>query len=784
MKTPWMPPLVASFMALAAPAVVAQGPDPSAQVEQLFRDKCIDCHGADVARPKGGFAGVERVDELLKNSKYVKRFDPSNSLLYRYLSGAQTPQMPKGDEPLSDGELALVRTWIGEKPSGSGTAGGKVGDGGGGSLRLMDDEEIIRTIHHDLSSLPQDDRSHYRYISYANLWNERRPDGASVLEQMAFEREIEALIEQSRHGFVKMLNSLSWSPRMVLPKRVDEAGLVERIDLRELRCADRVTPWSGAQWDMLCAKYPYGRSLGIDLEAAIEKWLGTQLPFVRADWFVYAASRPPLYHDLLGLPGADGRPGADRALELMLGVDVPTNIIEGKRIARAGIRNKQSGVSQHNRLIERHDLADGAYYWKSYDFENSVDKRNVVLRPFGPASLPGLPVDQREVAFDHDGGEIIFSLPNGLQGYLLVTEDGTRIDDGPSKIVFDRDDSADVKGQITNGVSCIACHAAGINLKLDEIREGALNVVSRGLKDELQALYPDGKEMNQLQEADKERFMAAVAGLGITAKCDQTQCEVVRGVSLRFAENLTYERAAAEFGLAPVEFGDALGGRLKGLRQQLKAGAVSRAEFINRFKEIIEDNPDLGRLSGCAASIVGGTADEPVIPALAALPPQMQSMAKQAIKKIAVETDLAKLREGIAEFDAQTAAAPEAMLPFIAFIKERMLARIVEIESGRTAHPGAEGSPGVISGSNGNHSIGAGSTITDLVVSGSNNTVRVEAPAALDLVTLSGSNNSIKVARGAVVREIVFSGSNNTVSGVDRDAVDVTDSGSNNSITP
>ena len=26
------------------------------------------------------------------------------------------------------------------------------------------------------------------------------------------------------------------------------------------------------------------------------------LPFVRADWFVFAASRPPLYHDVLGLP--------------------------------------------------------------------------------------------------------------------------------------------------------------------------------------------------------------------------------------------------------------------------------------------------------------------------------------------------------------------------------------------------------------------------------------------------------------------------------------------------
>jgi predicted Zn-dependent peptidase len=82
------------------------------------------------------------------------------------------------------------------------------------------------------------------------------------------------------------------------------------------------------------------------------------------------------------------------------------------------------------------------------------------------------------------------------------------------------------------------------------------------------------------------------------------------------------------------------------------------------------------------AAPAGSTADEPTDPALAALPPQMQAMAKQAIKRIAAETDLAKLKEGLGQFDAQAAAAPEAMRPFIGFMKDRMLARIAELEKG------------------------------------------------------------------------------------------------------
>ena len=583
---------------------IAQTPDISEKVKALFVEKCADCHGSELSKPKAGFGKIELVDELLRNAKYVKRYDPANSLLYQYLTGAQTPQMPKGDDPLTEAELSLVRTWIGEAAAGADPSKGPAVEPKFVARRVIDDEEIVKLIHRDLKTRPESERRHYRYISYTNLWNERLADGASASDQAQFERDTDKLLEAARLGFVKMLNSLSWSPTMVFPQAIDKEQLVQRIDLRGLLCFNGQHHWSGsAQWDMLCARYPYGRTLGLDEEKEIAQWLGTELACVRADWFVFATSRPPLYHDLLGLPGGDGKPGADYALERMLGVDVRTNILEGKRTARAGIRDKQSGVSQHNRLIERHEMESGGYYWKSYDFGESVGTGNLVLHPFGPANLEGLPEEQREFAFEHAGGEIIFSLPNGLQGYLLVTEDGTRIDDGPSKIVFDRDDSADVKGQITNGISCIACHSGGINLKLDQIREGALKAVPRGLRDEIHALYPVQTEMDRLQRADKARFLAAVERLGIRDGCDQTPCEVVRMLSLRFAENLTFERAAAEFGVEAREFREAFGGRLKPLRTQLEVGAVSRAEFINKFRDLVRENRDFGEMSGCGTAI-------------------------------------------------------------------------------------------------------------------------------------------------------------------------------------
>ena len=60
-------------------------------------------------------------------------------------------------------------------------------------------------------------------------------------------------------------------------------------------------------------------------------------------------------------------------------------------------------------------------------------------------------------AFEHDGGEIIYALPNGLQAYMLVDGKDARIDAGPLDVVQDRNQHSG-NPTIVNGISCMGCH--------------------------------------------------------------------------------------------------------------------------------------------------------------------------------------------------------------------------------------------------------------------------------------------------------------------------------------
>ena len=185
----------------------------------------------------------------------------------------------------------------------------------------------------------------------------------------------------------------------------------------------------------------------------------TTVPFVRADWFTFVASQPPLYYDILGLP--DNTP----ELERKLGIDPAAQPL-ALRIARAGFQ--QSGVSRNNRMIERHSLSTGAY-WESFDFSGNKERQSFFLFPLGPQNAFGdFSID---FGFVHDGGEIIFNLPNGLQAYYLTDARGNRLDKGPTNIVQDpsRRDQA-----VTNGISCMSCHDKGMQIKEDQVRDYVL----------------------------------------------------------------------------------------------------------------------------------------------------------------------------------------------------------------------------------------------------------------------------------------------------------------------
>src|SRR6266478_3065339 len=187
-------------------------------------------------------------------------------------------------------------------------------------------------------------------------------------------------LESYRMALSKLVNSLSWGRRVVKPVALDPSETILRIDLRDYKWSDKV-------WERILGANPYG----VDFQSPDSRYCseatGCALPYVRADWFVAAASRPPLYHEVLQLSETDVE------LEKQLHIDVEENIRQ-ERVCRAGFNG--SGVSRNNRLIERHESGYGAY-WKSYDFASSSGRQNLFEHPLGPAGPD---------AFEHNGGEI------------------------------------------------------------------------------------------------------------------------------------------------------------------------------------------------------------------------------------------------------------------------------------------------------------------------------------------------------------------------------------------
>ena len=166
----------------------------------------------------------------------------------------------------------------------------------------------------------------------------------------------------------------------------------------------------------------------------------------------------------------------------------------GIDVWRAGFNN--SGVSNNNRMVERHASQHGAY-WKSYDFAGSVGTQNIFTHPLD---------------FTHDGGEVIFNLPNGLQGYYLVNASGSRLDAAPINIVSN---PAASDPTVRNGISCFGCHTEGMKTFEDQVRS-VIESNTNPTYDKAQALrlYVEQSEMNTLLGEDTERYKEALEATG------------------------------------------------------------------------------------------------------------------------------------------------------------------------------------------------------------------------------------------------------------------------------
>ena len=455
--------LIAGYQNVSAQSQLAQ------DTYAIFEATCLNCHG-----PDGAFRETLLMEHgVLIDGGTVVPGNPNASELYKRLLGPTEngAQMPFGQPQLSPQSIEVVRRWIlAGAPDWSATT----------TLdrRFITPREVLTSIESHLNSLSSFDRSFARYFTMTHLYNAG---------------ETPEILAEYRKALSKLINSLSWRLKITNPQAIDPQETIFYIDLRHYEW-DRNDGWTKLE-----EAYPYHISFDAPADLAQRNQLGrlqtstkTDVPSVYIDWFLARASTPPLYDELLSLPSSV------QELETRLEVDVARNLRDapGIEVWRAGLKN--SGVSNHNRVVERHTSRYGAY-WKSYDFAGSVGTRNIIVHPFN---------------FTHDGGEIIFNLPNGLQGYYLVDGNGIQLDEAPISIVSN---PAASDPTVRNGISCIGCHTEGMKTFEDDVRS-AIEGNPNPPYDKAHALrlYVEQSVMDALVEEDMNRYRDALEATGGT----------------------------------------------------------------------------------------------------------------------------------------------------------------------------------------------------------------------------------------------------------------------------
>ncbi len=389
----------------------------------LLRSKCASCHNPGSTAGANSFSDVLSVRELISRSILSPGAPDKSALIDRVEDGS----MPEGGPLLTTEEKTLLKDWIKAGAQDFSPDTHEIPEVG-----FISNEDFETCMLKDLKEQAPEDRSFIRYLNLGNLYNSNR----------------KGELERTRLAVNKLLNSLSWKREIKNPVAIDGTQTLIRVDLRNYR-------WTPEMWEEISLGNPYPERIEGPTLKSLSQMTQTETPSVRADWFVFKASRPPLYHKLLyDLPKMSPRVGtgrADRALETVLSVDVLANERAGN-LVKAGFR--QSNVTKSNRTIDRHETPFGSY-WKSDDFKTRLGRQNIFEHP---------------TDYVKDGGEFIFSLPNGLHGYLITSGAGDRLDGAPTDVVVDPN-RIQKDGVVLNGVSCMNCHQRGIKRQNDDVLE-------------------------------------------------------------------------------------------------------------------------------------------------------------------------------------------------------------------------------------------------------------------------------------------------------------------------
>lgn len=431
--------------------------------------------------------------------------------------GAGSPGADKNQQPFSQDELNLIDQWSANTGSGQ------------SQRQFIGLESTLKLILSDLESQPPTSRPYLRYLTVANLYNVSGIDGKPT--------ESDANIEKYRVAISKLLNCLSQSPRITPAITIDPSRTLLRFDLRDYQMTPEV-------WEKIVNYNPYGiAGSSPSLEERIRTLTGSRQAYLRADWFLFAASQPPLYDEILHLPQTE------KELEGELGLDSFANLRAGRAI-RAGV--SLSEVSRNDRILERHQI--GSYpgvFWMTYDFESGGSGlgRRPALAPIGP--IEARLTQNRKLAFKQDASEVLFQLPNGLVAGFLAGPNGTRLDFAPTIIIQDKTHIARNDATVVSGISCIVCHSQGFEVPsemsltkfADQLKPKVLDRAGTQDRAIIEQLYPKAEVIRAEIETDANRFREVMQ----QAQAGYHGEDPIRALYQRYSRGIAEEEVSAEF---------------------------------------------------------------------------------------------------------------------------------------------------------------------------------------------------------------------------------------------
>jgi mono/diheme cytochrome c family protein len=563
-------------------AKVAAGDDPfeatdlGKEVKQILEVNCGSCHQGTKS---GDMDYILNLNELVKNDKVVPGKKEDSQLFVRMQQGSMPPAFQRTQRP-TFGQIDQVGQFIDElDPNFGGT------DSTCKTVPYISSDDQIALMANDISRLDSRDQPFTRYLTITYASNAGGCEGPRKD------------LERQRFALFKGINSVSTEPTVGIPQPIDAAQTIYRIDIRDYNWDraidiedDGVDDFADG-WDAIVAgvqgqlvkgnlavdpnsdvlrgnnayAVPYTGDQADDLVADS----GTAIPFMPVNAFIQATEFADLYYALIG-----AKANIFDFEKEVLNIDTEAEKADDN-LLRAGFSN--SGVSKQERVLNRFDqgTAGGYSYWLSFDFDGGSGQ--------GKLNLANDSIYQNPIDFAFTGGEAIFNLPNGFQGYYVANAAGARLSEAPVGIVID---PAQNNGTVTNGASCHSCHNAGMITFTDTVRpfvEANKQKFDNETYEHVINQYPkDPADFQRVMDADSAVHVNAVVKSGIPKGAPDAVSRVY--LDFQFNVNIDAKLAAGELGVTTEELVDniqLLSPELVNLADD--GGYVSRETFSANF---------------------------------------------------------------------------------------------------------------------------------------------------------------------------------------------------------